>query len=73
MNIFAHADAIQARIHRETMRFMSAKNEGERQFRFSQIEQAKKELASEYAFLGVTPSGIPDDISDDDLLEELKA
>jgi hypothetical protein len=71
---FSHLNAIQDRIHRETMRFMSARNEKERQFRFSQVEQAKREEAAEYRFLGIEPSQIDsiDDISDDELLEILK-
>lgn len=73
MTDFSHLNAIQERIHRETMRFMSTHNEGERQFRFSQVRQAEKELADEYAFLGIAPIALPKDISDDDLLAELMA
>lgn len=71
---FSHLNAIQDRIHRETMRFMSASSEQERQFRFSQVERAKREEAAEYRFLGIEPCQIEgiDDISDDDLLEILK-
>ena len=52
---------------------MTAHNEGERQFRYSQVKQAEKELADEYAFLGIAPIALADDISDDDLLAELAA
>ena len=67
MTDYSHLNAIQDRIHRETMRFMKAHDERERQFRFSQVCQAEKELASEYAFLGIVPAE-PFTGSDDDLL-----
>lgn len=64
---YSHLDAIQERIHRETMRFMSAHTESERQFRFSQVQQARREEAAEYKFLGIEPCNL----SDDELLAEL--
>lgn len=69
MTKFSHLNAIQDRLHRETMRFMSATGK-EREFRFSQVKQAEKELASEYEFLGIEPV---EDFqgSDDELLAEL--
>lgn len=66
---FSHLNAIQERLHRETMRFMSATGK-EREFRFSQVKQAEKELAAEYKFLGIDPA---EDFngSDDELMAEL--
>lgn len=72
MTDLSHLNAIQDRLHRETMRFMAATNEGERQFRYSQAMQAEKELAAEYRFLGIEPAEVFTG-SDDDLLAELGA
>lgn len=63
---FSHLNAIQERLHRETMRFMSTTGK-EREFRFSQVKQAEKELAAEYKFLGIEPCTM----TDDELLAEL--
>lgn len=64
---YSHLNAIQDRIHRETMRFMFAHDPKEREFRFSQVCQAEKELAAEYKFLGIEPCVM----TDDELLAEL--
>lgn len=66
---YSHLNAIQDRIHRETMRFMAAHDPKEREFRFSQVCQAERELAAEYKFLGIEPCTM----SDDELLAELLA
>jgi hypothetical protein len=70
MTDFSHLNAIEERLHRETMRFMSATNEQDRQFRFSQVKQAERELEGERKFLGID-APIAHPLTDDELLAEL--
>ena len=67
---FSHLDAIQERIARETQRRDASHNAQVRAFRQMQIDQAEKELAAEYKFLGIEPVTIGE-LSDDELLAEL--
>lgn len=72
MTDFSHLNAIQDRLFREKSRLATAKTEADRAFRTRQIEQAEKELAAEYKFLGIAPSSVDEtEMSDEELLAEL--
>ena len=66
----AHLDAIRDRLAREKLRLAEASTEKEKTFRTVQVHQAEKELANEYAFLGIEPTPSVD-LTDDELLKEL--
>lgn len=67
----SHLHAIEVRLSNERNRLAQAKSAKEKAFRRVQVQHAEKELAGEYAFLGLTPPSEADKMSDDDLLREL--
>lgn len=75
MDDLSHLHAIEARLFREQQRLSAAHNENEKLFRQTQINQAKKELQSEKAFLAKKGIVIYDaiEMTDDELLAELEA
>ena len=66
-----HLDAILARLAREQRSLAFARSPKERELRAVWVAQAKKELAAEYAFLGISPCA-PCDMTDDELLAALR-
>ena len=67
----SHLVAITERLSREKARLEAATTSQERAFRAVQVSQAEKELAAEFAFLGMDAT-LPE-ISADDLMAELMA
>lgn len=70
MTDLSHLDALTARLARETSRLEAATNDNERSFRTRQIVSCKKEISSEYKFLGIDET-VSCDLSDDELLAAL--
>jgi len=85
MTDFTHLDALQSRLHRERQRLAEAKDwlgrasaarrggiENDIAFREREIASCEREIAGEYAFLGIEPPPASiDGLSDDELLAEL--
>jgi len=69
----SHLVAIYERLQREKARLSAATTSCEVDFRSREVKAAEKELEAEYRFLGMTPTAMLDEISDDDLLSELTA
>lgn len=70
---FSHLNALQERRHREQQRLAVASTETERAFRTREIASCDREIAAEYAFLGIQPAPAVAEMSDADLLAELTA
>lgn len=66
----SHLSCLYERLGRERERLSDAKSQKETAFRRVQVDQAKREVASEMARLGM-PSTDGMTMSDDDLLTEL--
>lgn len=74
MTDFSHLDALQNRLARETVRLANATNANEKSFREREIASCRKEIESEYKFLGIKPLTMEEILmSDDELLKELAA
>lgn len=69
MTAFTHLNALQHRLSNEQGYLAAAKTDGERNLRTVWIAQIEREIAAEYAHLGITPCTM----SDDELLAELMA
>lgn len=67
---FSHLNALQYGLHREQERLNAATNAQEIALRTVWVAQLEKEVAAEYAFLGIEPQPV-DDLSDEDILAEL--
>ena len=67
---FSHLNALQHGLHREQERLKAATNAQEIALRSVWVRQLEKEVADEYAFLGIEPQPV-DDLSDADILAEL--
>lgn len=67
MTDFAHLNALQHRLHKETRALAAATNASERELRAVWVAQIEREIAGEYAFLGITPCTA----SDEELLADL--
>lgn len=66
---FSHLNALQHRLSNEQGYLAAAKTDGERELRTMWVSQIEREIAAEYAHLGITPCTM----SDDELLAELMA
>ena len=66
-----HLNAIRLRLSNERTRLASASSESERQLRATWVVGIERELAGEFAFLGLQPDPQFGGIDDDELLEEL--
>lgn len=64
---FTHLNALQHRLHNETRALNAATNAGAREMRAVWVTQIEREIAGEYAFLGITPCTA----TDDELLADL--
>lgn len=69
MHDTSHLCAITERLSRERARLAQARSATERALRAEWVRQAERELAAEYAHLGMSP--VEGEMSDDDLLAEL--
>ncbi len=69
MNDFSHLNALQHRLSNEQGYLAAAKTDGERELRTVWIFQIEREIAAEYAHLGIERCTM----SDDELLAELTA
>ena len=69
---FSHLDALTAGLHAETQRLSTSRSPAETALRTVWVAQIEKEIAAEYAFLGIVPSTLDGALSDDELLAELK-
>lgn len=67
----SHLNAIENRLHNETMRLAAAKTERERAFRQREIVSAERELAAERKFLGLPTEEELPKMSIDEILAEL--
>lgn len=74
MKDLSHLDAIIQRLSHEQERLNNAKTPHEREMRTVWLAGIKKELASEYKFLGIEPLTMEEILmSDDELFAELMA
>lgn len=72
MKDLSHLDAIIQRLSREQGRLDNAKTTDEREMRTVWLAGIKKEMASEYKFLGIKPLTMEQILmSDDELLTQL--
>lgn len=55
MTDFSHLEAIYARLASETIRLNASKSDFERKQRAVWVEGIRREIAGEYAFLGIDP------------------
>lgn len=68
----SHLNALQSRLNREIKRLANAINENEKSFRGLQVSQCRKEIESEYQFLGIKPLSLEEILmSADELLDAL--
>ena len=67
--MYSHLDALELRLSNTTRRAASCKPH-QSTFWSTEIAQIKKEIASEYKFLGIVPA-VVSDMSDDELLSQL--
>lgn len=66
---YTHLDALEYRLHNETMRLNNVKTDGERSMRAVWVDQIKKEIADEKKFLGIDDiDRLHFDLNDYDLL-----
>ena len=72
MTDFTHLDALQLGLSRERARLAQAKSIQEFTLRTVWVAQYEREIAAEYAFLGID-SNAECDLSDDELFAELSA
>lgn len=68
----SHLIALMTGLSHERERLANAKSDGEREMRAVWVGQFEKQIADEYAFLGMRPGEVVE-MSDDDLLAELGA
>ena len=52
---FSHLNALQFRLHNEARALAAATSASERELRAVWVAQIEREIAAEYAFLGITP------------------
>jgi len=72
MTDYSHLNALQANHHRELERLSLARNPQEIDLRTVWVSQLEKEIAAEYAHLGIEPC-LDVDMSDEELMRELGA
>ena len=68
---FSHLNALQNRLFNEQQRLANAVDSKEIELRKVWVSQIEKEIAGEYAFLGVDQWTEESEISDEDLLAQL--
>ena len=74
MTDFSHLNALEFRLHNERQRLAASRTEKERAMRTVWVAGIEREIAAEYAFLGLEPAPASlDEITDDELLRELGA
>ena len=72
MTNLSHLDALQLGLSHERERLAKAKSPQETALRTVWVAQYEREIAAEYAFLGIDPN-VDCDLSVDELLSELSA
>lgn len=73
MTDLTHLNALEFRLHNETMRLRSATCPKEIALRTVYVAQCEKEVAGELEFLGISASTADNDMSIDEILAELEA
>lgn len=68
----SHLDALELRLSHEREYLRSATRESERALRRVWIQQIEREIEGEKRFLKIRESAVPVDLSDDELLAELR-
>jgi hypothetical protein len=72
MTDFSHLSALQVSLHHEQQRATNAFTPAARTWRLHNVAMIEREIASEYAFLGIAPVELPE-MTADELLAELAA